>query len=1546
MKTTKKGIGGALLIISVIQILLMINTSVANSYLINEENVKIESNIEGGNNFISDLVDTSLALITGFFSLKQIGTVSAVTDIRCCQEMKDGSICQDIAYPEESSLCDGSAIPTECANVPECKQGCCIDTERGICSPNSPQSACSGEWKEGAGCEVQECKQGCCAIGDDYSFKTEAECNYTSSQRGIQEAWSEISEPQCLALSSGDSEGACTFSNRTCQITTGEECSREGGNFAEGILCSHPQLNATCQGGEPVQKQAYVGCDLVGEKDGIYWFDSCGNIENIYDSNKIRSWNNGEMLSPQQSCGAGSGNINSATCGNCNRDFSSICAVATGNNKIIDGDYVCEDLSCHFEDEFGNQVTKENHESWCSYEGRVGDGKDTVGSEHWKYYCDEGKVFSERKGNYRNYICVETTIGTGNNAFSVAELVPNQASLCRTYEFYGEEGITSSELKTKAQEQDLSAQTIDKIILGNGEVKYSFEGIKSCLENNQCMVKNIEFGGWGKNSPEYKSITRYMFSTCVGKYPEGSSLNDDGADDGLCNIKLPECTVIYEKKNRLDDWQCKGSYDIDGKKIVANCECEDSVFAEKMNDLCISLGDCGSYVNYIGEGTDNIDVDGGRPPSSLTGFIHSIFSGEKQCQTLNVCGYQCSMQNICTGLGQRPPCHQQWVCSGDLPVGYENQTEFHTYPRNSGMINVNGIYVGDYLKTSKDSCMTKGICTAGEFEIKDSLSVNWQDYQNYATAKEGEYAEPPNLNQSLELLFGEDFSGVIGSAEYENSIIKLVAWAGGIPGATGSLLWVGSKIGLWSLSHWVDTIPATSAGAPFELVATTLGTIAVAAGGFVVGAAIGAWGADKLGLTGIQATAFVLSMGVLGSIAALAVIGVNIWNPAGWIALGVVIFTAILGGVEYKQYAVSFQCLPWEAPDGGSDCEVCNNNPLKPCTEYRCQSLGKACVYLNGQEDTQENGECKSIPRETNPPIITPIRVEQGYRMRNITQGTSQGVEIRESGGGCIPTFTPVSVTFKTDEFAQCKWASEIVFPNYNNLDNNYPVERSAYTLNHTFVFDMPSISALESEDVWGDLRAWYGNLNREIVCRDYWGNFNHPAFRANFCVEKEDKLPVEYDRIKTTPINGAKLPLGTTNLSVKMLINKPAECKYDTRPYSSNANPTQVWSLMPNNLTCQTGLTAWEIGPDGAKGWPCLTRLTNLTEGVNRIYVRCKAQPYFNTVEYNNATGDIIGINYSRDGERAINGQDFVYTLTVTREELKIDSVKFKHEGETTQIVSSGGTIKVGVSPIAVSMEVKTSGGVDEGLAFCKWGVEETGGRSGFWNTGGTTHTQTLSPRFENTHTNYIVCEDSAGNIAKLTTNFTIDVDTVPPRVINVTNTTVSGEVNVKLITDEDAQCYYNVDQCSTDLENQTSITLGIDTEHDIYGISPRLNYYVTCEDGFGHKNPDCAIVINASERDDEKAPELVRVFYDSEYTGELKLFTDEEAQCYYTADSCDFAFDEAIPMTREEYSKEHFAEWNPKMKYHVKCTDSWENPNNGCLVVVEAFEIFQSNL
>ena len=72
---------------------------------------------------------------------------------------------------------------------------------------------------------------------------------------------------------------------------------------------------------------------------------------------------------------------------------------------------------------------------------------------------------------------------------------------------------------------------------------------------------------------------------------------------------------------------------------------------------------------------------------------------------------------------------------------------------------------------------------------------------------------------------------------------------------------------------------------------------------------------------------------------------------AGWVILAIMaIITAILLGLIYsadsEDRTVTTTCEPWIAPTGGDDCALCDSDPMHPCSQYRCKSLGQNCEFI------------------------------------------------------------------------------------------------------------------------------------------------------------------------------------------------------------------------------------------------------------------------------------------------------------------------------------------------------------------------------------------------------------------------------------------------------------------------------------------------------------------------------------------------------------------------------------------------------------------------
>lgn len=525
--------------IALFEIALIIMASIAISHLVgkSEDSFAIASE--------SEFIKKSRALVLG---LLDDNLVSAEEVLWTCLENNQGSFCQEYPSSTCNSNCNSSCFPGRRESYSECALGTCIDSSEGTCSPRTPKRLCEGQggtWRNQDTSEIVECRRGCCLLGSEAQFVTESSCNILQNRLGVQgEFRPAANELQCLSLARSEVEGACVFVNseeRSCKLIKKISCIEQGGEFHEGLLCSNPELETTCL------KQSTIGC--FPGLDEVYWIDSCGNRENIYDANRERSWNLGRILGKQDSCELGLGGnplFHQSTCGNCNYLLGSVCGTPEiGDARPVDGNAVCRDLSCRDE----NGQTRKHGESWCAFESQIGvEGTgnnqrsvDLPGSSHYRKVCFEGEIRVEPCGDFRNEVCVENR--NEEAQFSQAACRINQWQKC----------FEANTDKTK---------------------------LAQCEQTTDCALKTVNLGD------------KFKFDRCVPRYPPGFDLNAEAGGDvgeSLCALGSQKCTVFYEKK-LFGGWKC-----------IANCDCRKPKFTESMNNLCISLGDCGGNVNIEGD---------------------------------------------------------------------------------------------------------------------------------------------------------------------------------------------------------------------------------------------------------------------------------------------------------------------------------------------------------------------------------------------------------------------------------------------------------------------------------------------------------------------------------------------------------------------------------------------------------------------------------------------------------------------------------------------------------------------------------------------------------------------------------------------------------------------------------------------------------------------------------------------------------------------------------------------------------------------------------
>lgn len=1205
-----------------LEVFILVSIIFSTPYLINQTN---EEKVNYG------VVDS----VKNFFTIKGFGIVSASSEIApsCCTETISGATCQNFYFGEEDK-CATSLIPSLCATTTECSPGCCIDETTGICSPSTGKIDCDklgGKWTAGATCQNTDCLRGCCLIRDTPIFTTSANCEFRTTNAGLQNVDFRglRTEQECLALKETKEEGACVMLGGSCMRTSRENCLGRG-DFYKDYLCSNENLNNSCE------KQHRIGC--AEGLDEIYWYDSCGNRENIYSSNKAQSWNNGMILKKEDSCNPSSGNIGSASCGNCNRFLSSICSAST-NQKVNDGNFVCKDLRCSYEGK-----TYENGESWCIYEGAIGDGWDTVGSEHWLASCVEGEVRIDRCGEKRSKICTQTNIESDVKTFSSANCVVNEANTC----------------------------------LGYGS------DATACNKNSHCYFVDAVFSN------------HFYIKRCLPKYPVGFDLSTRAGSQtasAMCSLANNRCDVVY-KRNYKGDWECK-----------ENCACEQGYFPLRMNQVCTAMGDCGSYVNYIGTGTNNERIFG----------------------------------------------------------------------------------------------------TTREGNALYSAMVKWTSLVYRKNPIQGKYVEGRTIDEAMNFMRG-NIDPVTGNPieeafKSQSDIESVANYVGMVPGAVGLAL--SSTIIGGTISHGLmmgavqGTLPMFAAN-----IAGTIQTIGGAATSAAIGAALGYMLGNALGYEGESLLLSAVGGAIMGVLIYIALQGMSL-GPVGWAAaaaaLAAMAWGFVTGWGDIEIRTVEFHCYPWVPPRGEANCGVCHENPLMPCTDYRCASLGRTCKLIN---PNTQNPECVSIPRENIAPRIVSVNPFETYEVNEIEYGK---YEISPVGGECIPQWTPVNFTIELDEYAECKWSFEKpLVNNYDDMIGDYPVSGRPVEKEHSFVVFMPSVNSFPEGEIRGNIQKFYADATMYIRCADAWDNYNLAEHMIKFCVDSGDDLtPVSHAYTTTSPMNKAKLKYKTNSTAFSMWTNEPAECSY-------SGEPNQMYSNM-KEMNCSTGIEEYN-----SYGWKCSTNF-DLIDGENKFYIKCKDQPWFAGTE--------------NESKRNINTEDFVYSVFVSEKNLTITSIEPK------------GEIQKGFAPAVVDLVVKTDGGSDYGASICKFDLDLNScdsPRSLFYDTGGITHKNVFNQIMGGYWRVCVKCEDVAGNTASAKTEFEVKLDTSAPI---ITRSYIRGN-QVQLYTDENAKCYYDLERCNYQLENATAISFSYSQQHS-FNAEFGQTYYIKCKDIWENTNPECARII-----------------------------------------------------------------------------------------------------
>jgi len=537
-------------------------------------------------------------------------------------------------------------------------------------------------------------------------------------------------------------------------------------------------------------------------------------------------------------------------------------------------------------------------------------------------------------------------------------------------------------------------------------------------------------------------------------------------------------------------------------------------------------------------------------------------------------------------------------------------------------------------------------------------------------------------------------------------------------------------------------------------------------------------------------------------------------GPIG-IVIGVAV-SIIVFAIMYKNTAsdtIIYNCNLWEAELGGKNCKLCNDQDI-PCTEYQCMSLGQSCKYEIDEETGQSLCYWENEYDITAPEISAwdgALIDEDLYEYIPYDQVSSgdKGVELiyGESDNGCAPAWTEISFGVESDERIKCKISPDVVFDDYEDMPPLY-FSNGMRLYQHKYALSLPTTEALESENITVENGGVY---EMYVRCQDSNGNANPGNFVIKFCIDEgpDEDAPIIRG---SSPIDNTPIANSNEFENATIYVNEPSECRWDHQDRS--------YELMENEMGCATDARS----VNSQSVYECKSTLDSLVDNSeNTFYFRCEDQPWLGGTE--------------GESQRNVNTQSYELTL-ISTEDLIITDV-----GPTGDIFDS-------TSPVPVELTATTEFGADEGGAICS--LSKTGEEGSFieFYYGSDEryshyeHSQTIYLG-EGEYTYYIRCIDRAGSIAEEDIEFSVEVDEEGPSIIRL----FKEDDYLRIMTDEDAQCYYSNFDCNFYQEDGIEFTTPSGDEDVIHYADwdeeGQTTYYIRCKDVYGNGFSDSCTTV-----------------------------------------------------------------------------------------------------
>ncbi len=524
----------------------------------------------------------------------------------------------------------------------------------------------------------------------------------------------------------------------------------------------------------------------------------------------------------------------------------------------------------------------------------------------------------------------------------------------------------------------------------------------------------------------------------------------------------------------------------------------------------------------------------------------------------------------------------------------------------------------------------------------------------------------------------------------------------------------------------------------------------------------------------------------------------NTWTQAGvGVAVAWMVYNSMYEKTKTRTEVVTFSCLPWQAPHGGKDCELCNDGTL-PCSEYRCKALGQSCSIIN--KGTSSERCVNTNPRDVSSPIIKPWdeKLTEGFSyfdVKEMPPGAGFKIKSTTSTTGCIEPFTPIQFGITTDEPAQCKIDVEPK-GNYSKMTSYFGGD-NLYSYNHTETLSLPSVENIKNSS----LTLQNGKeLSFYMRCRDANGNTNEADYELKVCVDPspDTTAPVI---LGTSIQTGGCVSAESENSTVDFYLNEPSECKWSFTDSS--------YDQMQNNMSCSSYATQM----NALTVFTCNALLTGIARDGTNFFVKCKDKPG------------------STNGTK--NQESYPFSLRGSGQ-LKL------------KMIRPNETIYGVLNPTAIELYAETLFGCEDNKAICYYSTSDSeSSYTQFFDTNNAdgVSTQRLDLT-SGTYTYFVKCVDAGGNLVKNSTSFKVSIDSNAPIIARV----YEEDSYLKIVTPINSKCVYTNDNCDYLFQEGIIMPYEDSTTH-VTEWSPIKKYYIKCIDEFRSEPADCSLVVGPTD-------------------------------------------------------------------------------------------------